>query len=136
VLGYFSDGRTAARRDVAVSIAPTGLVIAGEGGEHIAAWAFPDLRLVDEDYRSGPVRLRNATDTDGARLQLADRQALTAIIRHAPHLARRRRLSRAVVIAVSGLAGTAALAGVLWFGLPCGSRGLPPRQSRCRGKYP
>ncbi len=112
------DGRTAVRRDVTVGMAPTGLTIVGSDGQAVAIWAYPDLRLIDEDRRTGPVRLRNAADTAGARLQLADRRVLTALIRHAPHLARRRRLSRAVVIAVSGLVGTAALAGVLWFGLP------------------
>jgi len=116
------DGQTAARRDVRISLTPAGLAIAGEDGQPIAIWTYEDLRLVDEDRRTGPVRLRNATDDAGARLQLADRQALTAIIRHAPHLAQRRRFSRALVISVSGLAGTAALAGVLWFGLPWAAR--------------
>lgn len=116
------DGQTAARRDVRVILSPAGLTIAGENGQPIATWAYEDLRLVDEDRRTGPVRLRNATDDVGARLQLADRQALAAIIQQAPHLAQRRRFSRALVISVTGLAGTAALAGFLWFGVPWAAR--------------
>ncbi len=112
------DGQTAARRDVSVSLSPVGIAVADEDGRPIATWAYGDVRLVDEDRRTGPIRLRNAKDDVGARLQLTDRQALAAIIPRAPHLAPRRRLSRALVISVSGLAGTAALAGVLWFGLP------------------
>jgi len=116
------DGQTAARRDVSVFLTPVGLAVAGEDGLPIATWAYGDLRLIDEDRRTGPVRLRSATDSQGARLQLADRQALAAIIPYAPHLAQRRRFSRALVISVAGLAGTAALAGVLWFGLPWAAR--------------
>jgi len=116
------DGLTAARRDVSVSLTPAGIAVAGEDGQPIATWAYGDLRLVDEDRRTGPVRLRNAGDDAGARLQLADRQALAAIIPRAPHLTQRRRLSRALVISVSGLVGTAALAGFLWFGLPWAAR--------------
>ena len=116
------DGLTAARRDVSVSLTPTGLAIAGEGGQPIATWAYRDVRLVDEDRRTGPVRLRSATDDAGALLRLPDRGVLAAIVRHAPHLAQRRQFSRAVVIPVAGLVGTAALAGVLWFGLPWAAR--------------
>ena len=47
----YSDGRTAARRQVTVRFGETGLIIDAEDDSELATWPFAALALVDEVRR-------------------------------------------------------------------------------------
>lgn len=115
--GTYYDGRSAGRRDVVVVLSSAGLAIVGDDGTRIDAWRYADVRLVDEDHRGPPIRLRSGNDDD-ARLSVADPRILIDLAARAPHLTRRRRSFRLFAIAGLGLAGTALVVGFLWVGLP------------------
>lgn len=119
--GSFSDGRTAARHDVTVSLEAFGLAILDADQRLIATWPYRELALVDDGSPSGPVRLRRAEDP--ARLTILDGAALAALTAHAPKLAGpRHRGLRALGLVAAGLAGAVALGVLAWQGVPLAAR--------------
>ena len=116
--GAYSDGRSAARRNVEVRFTKEALVLVADDGPPVATWAFPDLRLAGEVYRGQPVRLTSASQPD-ARLTVADRAVLTPLFACAPHLRARGPLGARPWLgaALWGL-GIAALLALVVFGLP------------------
>ena len=117
--GTFNDGRSAASREVAVSLQPHGLRLSDEAGGELALWPYEELRHLEEEFGSGPLRLRLTSD-EGARLTLRDRAILDDLIGYAPQLARRRRGWLAHGLAWAGLTvgAVAVLLGALWYGVP------------------
>lgn len=117
--GTFNDGRSAASRTVAVSLQPHGLRLSDESGAELTLWPYHELLHLEEDFGSGPLRLRLAGD-ESARLTLPDHTILDELIGYAPQLARRRHGWLAHGLAWAGLAvgAVAVLLGALWYGLP------------------
>jgi Zn-dependent protease with chaperone function len=113
----FHDGRTAARRSVAVTLAPEGLRITGEDGRELALWAYQALGLVDERFAGRPLRLKLAED-DGARLTMHDDAVLAELAFRAPQLRERRSGSSGIRIAALGIAGMVLFGAIVWLALP------------------
>jgi Zn-dependent protease with chaperone function len=117
--GSYSDGRSAARIEVAVSLDVTGLRLSDASGGRIALWPYDELVHLGEVFKDGPLRLTCRTE-EGARLSLADRALLADLVERAPQLALRNRgwAQRALRWTASLVLAVAVLTGVLWFALP------------------
>jgi predicted Zn-dependent protease len=85
--GSFSDGQTAARRDVDVSVGGEFLTIKFESGVR-EKWQLSAVDVVEEAYPSQPVRLTYERASE-ARLTIDDAAFLEALAQIAPHIARR-----------------------------------------------
>jgi predicted Zn-dependent protease len=115
--GLFTDGRSATRHDVDVSLTAHGLMISGPTVAPLS-WPFRALRLAESDGRHAPVRIAHEADDD-ARLEIRDPEFLSRLLARAPDLdPRRQRRRRTVAIVLGSLATIAILGGALWFGLP------------------
>jgi len=73
--GSFSDGRSAARRDVTVELDVSGLRIRDAEGRELERWPYDELLLVDEDRAGQPLRLKCGV-AGVARLIVPDRRLL------------------------------------------------------------
>lgn len=118
---HFSDGRTAARREVSVRLGDIALVIVPHSDDtdsNILIWAFDDLLLADEMRSGQAVRLINTAQSD-ARLSFVDDSVLGPLLDRAPDLRNPGTLgSRPGLRLVQWAAGIAALIGILFVGLP------------------
>lgn len=113
----FTDGRTARRHTVRVTVEAEGLRIASDDGAVAETWPFDDLRLVDEVYAGRPVRLKRKSG--GARLTVADSEILDRLHPHADHLRRKDlRGANMKVRAAAWVGATAAILAGFWFLLP------------------
>ncbi len=122
--GSYNDGESAARREVLIGFTPDGLrLIEQPSGREVAFWLYEELRLVDEVFKEGPLRLR--AGQGAARLTLADRALITELAGRAPQLTARARGWAPHSLRWAGLTvvSVAVLLGVLWFGLPRFSEG-------------
>jgi len=120
--GSYNDGVTAARREVAVRLAPNGLRILGRDGEEITLWPYDALRHRDEHFSGGPLQIKAAGGE--ARLALDDAAMLAPLVERAPQLAPARGGLGRGVAKWSGLAllAMAVLAFALWIVLPRAAR--------------
>jgi Zn-dependent protease with chaperone function len=122
-VGTYSDGRTAARHDVNVTLGPLGLMISGPTVPP-TSWPMADLRVLPSDRRDEPLRLTRRTN-DELRLVVPDPQFRALLFRQVPALdPRHGRVGRTATIIGGSLAGAAALAALFWFGLPLISKPL------------
>jgi len=118
--GSFSDGRSAARREVAVHLDLSGLRILDRDGREIDRWPYDDLHLLDEDTPGRGLRLKRGA-AGVARLNVPDRRLLDALSQHAraPQATRAARPRIGLVRALAlGVAGLAILVAVVWVALP------------------
>lgn len=120
--GYFSDGRTADRRAVIVTLAASALEITSDGAL-LARWPYEELRAADPIRQGAPLRLSRGSGD--ARLTLAGETVangsiLADLATRAPQLvpSRRRVWGRAVCRLGLVLGGVAAAVAVLWFFWP------------------
>jgi predicted Zn-dependent protease len=93
--GSFTDGKTAARRDVTVLIGTDVLTIKFENGV-VENWLLKSVAAVEEAYPGQPVRLRYETAPD-ARLTVEGPEFLSVLIRTRPDLARSASRSRSLL---------------------------------------
>ena len=108
--GSYSDGASAARIQVQVTLKQPGLECCDRDGRVVARWPYGALALVEPPYPGRPLRLRNGRDP--ARLALADAGILDELVRLAPQLRPRRHRQTGVAKAlVLGLAGIALVHG-------------------------
>src|SRR3712207_3237946 len=117
-VGLFTDGKSATRHDVNVSVNPHGLTISGLTVAPLN-WPYRALRLGEADGRHAPVRITHDADED-ARLVIADADFMKAVLARAPDLDPRKwwRRRRAAAIVFGSLAAIAVISGAFWFGLP------------------
>ena len=110
--GRFFDGKTAAARDVAVTVSLNRLAIRA-GDTVVERWAGSDIRFIDGDPDDPAVRLTHA-DNDAVRLVVADAGFRDALLRHCPALRQATRSGAATLGRIAawgaGLAGLAAVA--------------------------
>ena len=120
--GGYNDGKTAAKRDVSVTLDLNGLKITDADGRVVDHWPYETLRRLDEAFPDRPLRLACATG-DGARLALPDHHILDDLLRRAPQLQAHRRGRGAAVArwAVLTVMAVLVLAAVLWIALPRGA---------------
>ena len=122
-VGTYSDGKTAARHDVNVTLGPLGLMISGPTVAP-TSWPMADLRVLPTDRRDEPLRLTRRTN-DELRLVVPDPQFRVLLFRQTPALdPRHGRVGRTAAIIGGSLAAAAALAALFWFGLPLISKPL------------
>ena len=118
--GSFSDGHSAARREVVVRLDLSGLRILDGEGREIERWPYDELHLLDEDRAGRGLRLKRG-EAGVARLSVPDPRLLDELSQHAraPQAARAARprvgLARALGL---GVAGLAILVAVVWVALP------------------
>jgi predicted Zn-dependent protease len=116
----FSDGKTATRHDVSVALTAHGLVISGATLAPMS-WAFGDVRVLESDQPI-PLRLTRRSD-DEPRLVVADPGFRDLLFARVPELDPHHRRGRRTVALVAGsLGAVAALAALLWFGLPLAAK--------------
>ncbi|HEX2115424.1 MAG TPA: M48 family metallopeptidase [Alphaproteobacteria bacterium] len=116
-VGLFTDGKSATRHDVNVSLTPHGLMISGPTVAPLN-WPYRALRLAEADGRHAPARITHDADDD-ARLVIADPDFMKVLLAQAPDLdPRKRRRWRTAAIVLGSLAAIAIVGGTLWFGLP------------------
>lgn len=115
--GTYTDGRTARRHIVRISIEADGLHIESGVGTIAEVWPFAELRLVDEVYAGRPVRLKRKSGNE--RLTIADVEFLDRLRPHAGQLRRKDLRGANTKLRAAGWIGatTAILAG-FWFLLP------------------
>ena len=112
--GFFSDGRTAARRSVSILLEGEGLVVEADDGTLLRVWALGELRLIDEPGAAGPVRLTSAREP-AARLSVYEHTTGGTFLEALPQAPGRLGAGGPVRwrrVAALALAGAAALAGV------------------------
>ncbi len=133
--GRYSDGRTAASREVVVSLAADGLAIREDGTE-VATWAWREVGVI-EPRPDRPVRLASARAPD-ARLTIPDPAALAVIqarLGAAPMRAGRSPLWTGVAAVI----GTALVLWGLYAALPVVARPLaqmvPPAWETTWGRH-
>ena len=116
--GYLTDGTTALRRDVYVTVDPRRLQILDEQGRLVDEWPLDGLRLAEEVYRGQPVRLVHR-DRGEACLTFEAHDILEQLGKRLPRL-RRRHLARSSTLSRMALWGLAviALVGALILGVP------------------
>lgn len=115
--GTYTDGRTARRHSVQVTIGVDALHIASDDGAVAETWPFAELRLVDEAYAGRPVRLKRKAG--GERLTVAESDLLDRLRPHAPQLHRKDlRRANLKVRAAGWIGATAAILAGFWFLLP------------------
>ena len=115
--GTYTDGRTARRHSVRISIEADGLRIEAGDGAVAEVWPLADLRLVDESYAGRPFRLKRKTGN--ARLTVADSAFLDVLRPHARHLRRKDMRGANVKVRAAGWIGaTVAILVGFWFLLP------------------
>jgi Zn-dependent protease with chaperone function len=118
--GTFSDGRTAARHDVAVALTTQGLVVSGATIAPLS-WPLGDVRVLESDQPL-PLRLTRRSD-DEPRLVVADPGFRDQLFSRLPALDPHHcRFRRTVALVAGSLGATAALAALLWFGLPLAAK--------------
>ncbi len=118
--GSFSDGRSAARREVMVELDLNGLRIRDAEGREIERWPYDELVMVDEDRAGQPLRLKRGA-AGVARLIVPDRRLLDDLSRdsRAPQAIQvSRRRPRLIPALGLGLVGIAVLVAVVWVALP------------------
>lgn len=116
--GSYAGGATAARLDVRVSLADSGLELKREDGSVLAVWPYDELKLVEEVLRNQPIRLKSETDPD-ARLSLSDHAILEPLLARAPGIARQKASWRRRWLFIGAWSvGAAALVLVIVFVLP------------------
>ncbi len=117
--GSYTDGISAVRRRVRVTVTMMRLHIADEAGRTLDEWSFSGLRLAEEIYNpSQPVRLSHREKGD-ARLFLSSQEILDRLAGQAPGLRRRRSLKRRILIQAGiGLAALGILTAVVLAALP------------------
>lgn len=122
--GHYFDGKTAARRDVAVSAAANGLVVAADG-KLIGLWRYKTLTLAEEVLPGRPLRFRPEA-TAAESLLVADHGILAELTALAPGLlpSAAARLSRGLMWGIGGALSLAALAALIFFGVPPAARFL------------
>jgi beta-barrel assembly-enhancing protease len=86
----FFDGRSAASRRIAASLAATRLDIRDEAGRLLAHWALDDVKIVDENEANGSIAF-GLGNVEGPRLVLYPSPARDAILAARPELRRWRR---------------------------------------------
>ncbi len=118
--GSYSDGRSAARREVVVHLDLSGLRILDSEGREIDRWPYDELHLLDEDRAGRALRLK-CGEEGVARLSVPDRRLLDDLSQRAraPQAARaaRPRFGPVRVLGL-GVAGLAVLVAVVWVALP------------------
>lgn len=121
--GHLTDGKTAIRHAVSVTLTAVGVEIQGPALP-MQFWPYDDLRLIDSDGGEAAIRLGRRSD-DGPRLVIGDPAFGAALRTYAPALAAkpggRWRLAALVVVAPASIA---AFVLILWFGLPLVARPL------------
>jgi predicted Zn-dependent protease len=116
--GIFSDGKSAARRNVAVELTSAHLHIFDEATSLSLLWPYGDIALIESESRTAPVRLTRRSD-DGLRLHVADPAFHEALLARAPALnSAPRRARRTAAILLASLICVPLAAGAVWFGLP------------------
>lgn len=118
--GSFSDGSSAARREVVVHLDLSGLRILDREGREVDHWPYDELHLLDEDRSGRGLRLKRG-EAGLARLSVPDRRLLDELSRHAraPQAARAAQPPIGLVRALGlGVAGLAILVAVVWVALP------------------
>jgi len=115
--GTFTDGKTARRHAVRVSVEAEGVRIVSEDGAIIETWRFEDLRLVDEVYSDRPIRLKRRSGPE--RLTIADSRFLDQLRPRSRRLRRRDLRGRNLwVRGASWIGATFAILLGFWFLLP------------------
>jgi predicted Zn-dependent protease len=121
--GYYTDGRTAARQDVLVEPGRTALRLYRPEGQLLAEWPYAGLRVAEEVYGDGPVRLRHRARGE-ATLSLPTAALLRQVrALGGPRLTGHPWLRPTLTAAGIALVLAAALLGALMWGLP---RALAP----------
>ena len=117
--GSYTDGISAVRHRVRITVTMMRLHIADETGRTLDEWSFSGLRLAEEIYNSSqPVRLFHLEKGD-ARLFLSSQEILDRLAGLAPGLRPRRSLKRRMLIQAGiGLAALGILAVVVLAALP------------------
>ncbi len=101
--GTYTDGASAVRHRVRVTVTMNRLHITGEAGHTLDEWSFSGLRLAEDIYGSDqPVRLAHREKGE-ARLFFSSQEILDRLIVQAPGLRRRRSLKRRILVQ-SGIA--------------------------------
>ncbi len=110
--GRFFDGKTAAARDVAVTISLNRLAIRS-GDTVVERWAGSDIRIIEGGRDDPVVRLTHA-DNDAARLIVTDADFRGVLLHHCPDLRQEARSGPVTLHRVAawgaGLAAVAAIA--------------------------
>ncbi|MEE9240799.1 MAG: M48 family metallopeptidase [bacterium] len=116
--GTYTDGKSAVRHRVRVTVTMNRLHIADESGRTLDEWPLSGLRLAEDLYSgSQPVRLSHRQKGD-ARLFLPSQEILDRLAGQVPGLRRRRLRSRILVQAGMALAALGILLAVLLAALP------------------
>ena len=116
--GHYSDGKSAARREVVVALMPTHLEIRDEAQPWSVLWSYGDLALIDMEGQAGGTRLTRRSDP-APRLSVPDPAFLRELLTRSPVLdpkAQRRRRTAAIVLA--SVVCVPILFAILWFVLP------------------
>lgn len=123
--GHYFDGKTAARREVTVSAAANGLVVVGADGKPVGLWRYRTLTLAEEVLPGRPLRLRPEAAA-AESLLVADHGILAELTPLAPNLlpSAAARVSRGMMWGLGGALSLAALAALVFFGVPPAARFL------------
>ena len=118
--GSFSDGSSAARREVTVELDVNGLRIRDAEGREIERWPYGELLMVDEDRAGQPLRLKCGA-AGVARLIVPDRRLLDDLSHGARAplaIQASRRRPRLIHALGLGVVGIVVLVVVVWVALP------------------
>jgi predicted Zn-dependent protease len=135
--GTYNDGKSAARRDVRVSVMMSRLLIMENGGAAVDEWPIKGLRLIGEIYRSDqPVRISHAARGE-ALLTFKGQEILAALPSLSGRGGRwswRRRIATwaGILVAILGIM-FAALAAALPWAVDRLSNFVPPKVERALG---
>jgi len=124
--GIYFDGVTSARRDVVVTLAPSGLQISDPDGHGRAQWSYDEIESLAAP--NSVLRLGRRGSTVLERLEIRDSALAALIDARAVHVDRAGSLQRRQRMRVVGwsVAATASLLLVAWFGVPAIAARLTP----------
>jgi len=132
--GQLFDGETAASHAVGLTLLEGGIEITDHAAGKVRLWAFSGLEAVDPPLAGHALRLRHSSET-GSRLTVPAGPAAEAVLRAAPHLARRinpYRLMRQLAIVAACLVVLAAIGYAVLSFLPQVAADLMPDAWRQR----